>query len=63
MGLRKGLSLVRGMHRSLTEDQQHTVAQAIVEHLGQNNWKIEQGTAQEGHGPHLMSKRQDHRSE
>ena len=31
MGLRKGLSLIRGMRRSLTEDEQHKVADAIVE--------------------------------
>jgi hypothetical protein len=56
MGLRKGLSLVRGMRRSLTEDEQHKIAGAIVEHLEQSNWKIEQGPSREGHGPHLMSK-------
>jgi hypothetical protein len=33
MGLRKGLRLVRGMRRSLTEDEQHKIAGAIVEHL------------------------------
>jgi hypothetical protein len=54
MGLRKGLSLVRGMRRSLTEDEQHKVADAIVEHLEHNNWKIEQGPPPEGHGQHLM---------
>jgi hypothetical protein len=54
MGLRKGLSLVRGMRRSLTEDEQHKVADAIVEHLEQSNWKIEQGPPREGHGQHLM---------
>ena len=31
MGLRKGLSLIRGMRRSLTEDEQHKVATAVVE--------------------------------
>jgi len=56
MGLRKGLSLVRGMRRSLTEDEQHKVATAVVEHLECTNWKIEQGPAREGHGPNLMSK-------
>ena len=30
MGLQKELSLVRGMRRSLTEDEQHKVADAIV---------------------------------
>jgi hypothetical protein len=56
MGLRKGLSLIRGMRRSLTEDEQHKIAGAIVEHLEQSNWKIEQKPTREGHGPHLMSK-------
>jgi hypothetical protein len=56
MGLRKGLSLDRGMRRSLTEEEQHKIAGAIVEHLEQSNWKIEKGPPREGHGPHLMSK-------
>jgi hypothetical protein len=42
MGLRNGLGLIRGMRRSLTDDEQHKVADAIVEHLEKNNWKIEQ---------------------
>jgi hypothetical protein len=54
MGLRKGLSLVRGMRRSLSEDEQHKVADAIVEHLEQCNWKIEQSEPIGGHGPNLM---------
>jgi hypothetical protein len=49
MGLRKGLSLIRGMRRALTEDEQHKVAGAIVEHLESTNWKIEQGATREGH--------------
>ena len=56
MGLRKGLSLIRGMRRALTEDEQGKVATRIVEHLESNNWKIDQCPAREGHGPHLMSK-------
>jgi hypothetical protein len=56
MGLRRGLSLVRGMRRSLSEDDQHKIAGAIVEHLEQSNWKIEPGPAREGHGPGLMRK-------
>jgi hypothetical protein len=56
MGPRRGLTLVRGMRRSLTEDEQHKVALAIAEHLEQSNWKIEQGPPREGHGPNLMSK-------
>jgi hypothetical protein len=54
MGLRKGLKLCRGMRRSLTEDEQHKVAGAIVEHLEAHNWKNEQGPMPEGHGPGLM---------
>ena len=56
MGLRKGLSLVRGMRRSLTDDEQHKVADAIVGHLERSNWRIEQRPVREGHGPHLMPK-------
>jgi hypothetical protein len=43
MGLRRGLRLIRGMRRSLTEDEQHKIAGAMVEELKQSNWKIEQG--------------------
>jgi hypothetical protein len=50
MGLRKGLSLVRGMRRSLTDDEQQKVAGAIVEHLERSNWRIEQGPMPEGMG-------------
>jgi hypothetical protein len=56
MGLRRGLGLIRGMRRTLTEEQQHTVARAIVDHLESTNWKIEQGPPREGHGQHLMPK-------
>jgi hypothetical protein len=56
MGLRDGLSLIRGMRRSLTEDEQHKIADAIVVHLEQSNWKIEHRPAREGQGPHIMSK-------
>jgi len=55
MGLRRGLKLCRGMRRSLSEDEQHKVAGAIVEQLEQSNWKIERGPVLEGHGPGLMS--------
>jgi hypothetical protein len=55
-GLRAGLKLIRGMRRSLTEEQQHIVAREIVDHLQSSNWRIEQGPPREGHGPHLTSK-------
>jgi hypothetical protein len=58
MGLPKGLSLIRGMRRSLTEDDQHKVADAIAEQLARANWKIEQGEPLEGHGHHLMPRKQ-----
>jgi hypothetical protein len=54
MGLPKGLSLIRGMRRAMTEDEQHKVATCVAEHLGSTNWKIEQGPVREGHGPRLM---------
>jgi hypothetical protein len=44
------------MRRSLTEDEQHKIAGAIVDHVESHNWKIERGSEREGHGPHLMSK-------
>jgi hypothetical protein len=50
MGLRQRLRLFRGMRRALTEDEQHKVALAIVEHLERSNWKIEQGAPAEGCG-------------
>jgi hypothetical protein len=56
MGLRRGLRLVRGMRRSLTEDEQHRIAGAIVEHLEESNSKIEHGPVGKGPGPGLMSK-------
>jgi hypothetical protein len=56
MGLRQGLRLIRGMRRSLTEDEQRKIAGAIVEHLEAHNWKIEQGPPREGHGQYLMPK-------
>jgi len=48
--------LIRGMRRTLTDEQQDRVAHAIVEHLELSNWKIEEGAAPEGHGPNIMPK-------
>jgi hypothetical protein len=47
MGLRRGLSLIHGMRRALTEDEQHKVATCIAEHLESTNWKFEQGPVRE----------------
>jgi hypothetical protein len=57
MGLRDGLGRIRGMRRSLTEDEQHKVADAIVQHLESTNWKIEKGPPAEGHGQYLIPPR------
>jgi hypothetical protein len=57
MGLRAGLKLIRGMRRSLTEEEQHKIAKAIVEHLERSNWKIEQGPPAEGHGQYIIPPR------
>jgi hypothetical protein len=48
MGLRKGLKLVRGMRRSMTEEEQQRVSGAIAEHLELANWKIERGPPSQG---------------
>jgi hypothetical protein len=54
MGLRKGLALIRGMRRSLTDEEQDRVVGEIVSHLELSNWKIEQGPVTRGHGSNLM---------
>jgi ABC-type uncharacterized transport system substrate-binding protein len=41
------------MRRALSEDEQHKVAGAIVEHLETHNWKIEQWPAREGQATKL----------
>jgi hypothetical protein len=46
LGLRKGLALIRGMRRSLTDDEQDRVAKAIADHLELSNWKIDEGPPQ-----------------
>jgi hypothetical protein len=56
IGLRKGLARIRGMRRSLTDDEQDTIAKEIVEHLELSNWKIELRSPLGGHGPGLMPK-------
>jgi len=48
MGLRKGLRLVRGMRRSMTEEEQQRVSGAIAEHLEHANWQIERGAPSRG---------------
>jgi hypothetical protein len=42
------------MRRSLTEEEQHKVADAIVKHLESSNYKIVQGPPLQGHGTSLM---------
>jgi hypothetical protein len=56
MGLRKGLARIRGMRRSLTDEQQESIAKEIVEHLELSNWKIEQGAPLAGHGQNIIPK-------
>ena len=54
MGLTRGLSLVRGMRRKLSEEERNRVADAIVDQVLRSNYKIEVGEPMEGHGPNLM---------
>lgn len=50
MGLTRGLRLVRGMRRQLSEDERDRVAAAIADHLDRANWRIEPGPPLTGHG-------------
>jgi hypothetical protein len=47
-GLREGYDLIRGTRRSLTEDQERIIADAIVKHLEQGNWRVERGPPARG---------------
>ena len=53
MGLRRGLSLIRGARRTFNEDEQHKIADAIVQHLKSHNWRVEPGPERAGHGPNM----------
>ena len=53
MGLRKGLSRIRGMRRSLTEEDQRKIAEEIIKELETSNWKITQGPPPEGGAAHI----------
>lgn len=53
MGLRKGLSLRSAMRRGLSEHDQRKIAEEIIKHLEQSNWKIVQGPPLEGGASHL----------
>jgi hypothetical protein len=55
--VRKGLALIRGAPRTFTDDEQHTIARAIVEDLEKANWKIKQGPPAVRHGSELMGPR------
>ncbi len=50
IGLRKGLKLVHGMRRALSDPEQDRVATAIAEHLKLANYKVEPGPPLTGHG-------------
>jgi hypothetical protein len=54
MGLRKGLARIRRLRRTLTDDEQETVAKEIVEHLELCSWKIEPGEPLRGHGSNFI---------
>jgi hypothetical protein len=48
-GLRRGLSLIRGMRRALTEDEQDRIAGEVAKSL-RHGWKIERIQPQVGAG-------------
>jgi hypothetical protein len=41
--------MIRGMRKSLTDEQQDRVAEMMVEDLQRQNWKIEKGPMPNGH--------------
>jgi hypothetical protein len=43
LGLRKGLALIRGMRRALTDEERERAAEAIGRPLDPSNRKIEEG--------------------
>ena len=47
-GVREGFDLVRGTRRSLTEDQERVIADAVVKHLERGDWRVERGPPNEG---------------
>jgi hypothetical protein len=53
MALPGALRVIRGMRKSLTDEQQDSVAEMMIEDLRRQNWKIEKGPRGEG-GSHLM---------
>jgi hypothetical protein len=54
MALRSALTILHGMRKSLTDEQQDRVAEMMVEDLRRQNWKIEKGPEAPGHGPQIM---------
>ena len=58
MGLRKGLALVRGMRRSLTDAEQDLVSRTIVEQL-RPGWKVEPNPPEVRPGPHSSFAKKD----
>jgi hypothetical protein len=48
MGIREAFDLVRGTRGALTEDQERVIADAVVKHLEQGNWRVERGTPSAG---------------
>jgi hypothetical protein len=47
-GIREGFDLIRGTRRSLTADQERVIADAVVKHLEQGNWRVDRGPPSEG---------------
>lgn len=50
MGLTRGLTLVHGMRRQLSEEERNRIAEAIIDQLALANYRIESGPPVGGHG-------------
>ncbi len=57
MGLTRGLRLVHGMRRKLSEEERNRIADAIVDQVLRSNYKIEVGEPMECHGPNLTPRK------
>jgi hypothetical protein len=50
MGLTRGLTLVHGMRRKLTEQERDRIADAIIDQLSLSNYRVESGPPVAGQG-------------
>ena len=55
----RGLRLVHGMRRKLSEEERNRVADAIVDQMLRSTYKMDVGEPMEGHGPNLTPRNRE----